>query len=105
MNESAWTDEYVGVRKMISEFANIPESDIKGMRVPFLQGGGDDMFKMMANNGFEYDCSAPTLAYGYKNMQYGRWPYTLDYYSDMDCQIGKLFSDFSPNFYDDLIFF
>lgn len=87
MNESAWTDEYVGVRQMISEFANIPESDIKGVRVPFLQGGGDDMFKMMANNGFEYDCSAPTLAYGYKNMQYGRWPYTLDYYSDMDCQI------------------
>ena len=87
MNETSWYDEMVGVRKMISKFANIPESDIKGIRAPFLQGGGDDMFKMMAENDFLYDCSAPSRAYGYTNLQYGRWPFTYDYYSDMDCQI------------------
>ena len=45
------------------------------------------MYKMMADNDFLYDCSAPSRVYGYTNMKYGRWPFTYDYYSDMDCQI------------------
>ena len=47
MNETSWYDEMVGVRKMISKFTNIPESDIKGIRAPFLPAGGDDMLKML----------------------------------------------------------
>ena len=87
MNETSWYDEMVGVRKMIAKFAKIPESDIKGIRAPFLQAGGDDMLKMMAENDFLYDASAPSRAYGYTNLQNGRWPFTYDYHSDMDCQI------------------
>ena len=57
------------------------------MRIPFLQGGGDDMYQMMADNNFKYDCSQPSRAFGYTNMKYGRYPFTYDYKSDMDCQI------------------
>ena len=42
---------------------------------------------MMAENDFLYDASAPSRAFGYTNMQNGRWPFTYDYKSDMDCQI------------------
>ena len=87
MNKTEWAMEYVGVRQMLSQFANIPESEIKGLRVPFLQGGGDDMFKMMEENDFLYDCSAPSRNFGYTNMANGRWPFTYDYKSGMDCQI------------------
>ena len=45
------------------------------------------MIQMMQDNGFEYDCSAPSRVFGYQNMQYGRWPFTYDWYQDMDCQI------------------
>merc|ERR1719462_1008850 len=51
---------------MIHKFANIPLNDIIGTRAPFLQGGGDEMIQM---------------------MQDGRWPFTYDWYQDMDCQI------------------
>ena len=60
---------------------------IIGVRAPFLQGGGDEMIQMMVDKGFEYDCSAPSRVFGYENMKYGRWPFTYDWYQDMDCQI------------------
>ena len=57
------------------------------MRAPYLQGGGDEMFMMMEDKGFKYDCSEPSLAYGHKYLDYGRYPYTLDFKNDMDCQV------------------
>ena len=57
------------------------------MRTPHLQSGGDEMVQMMRNNNFEYDSSAPSKNYGYLNMDHGRWPFTYDWYNDMDCQI------------------
>ena len=54
--------------------------DILGTRSPFLQSGGDEMYQMMMDKGFEYDCSAPSQLFGYQNLAYGRWPYTYDYY-------------------------
>ena len=58
-----------------------------GIRVPYLQSGGDVQYAMMSNNGFLYDCSRPTLAFGYINMANGLWPFTMDYQVNMDCQI------------------
>ncbi len=60
---------------------------VLGIRAPFLQGGGDDQFAMMKEHGFLYDCSMPTLKYGYLNQNQSVWPYTLDYKNSMDCQI------------------
>jgi len=87
MSAEEWRDEMVGVRKMIGQFANIPPCEVKGMRAPFLQGGGDNMFQMLAENNFLYDCSWPTRAYGYIDAEYGLYPYTLDYASKQDCPI------------------
>ena len=62
------------LRRAVSHFANIPAEDIRGMRAPFLQIGGDTMFQMMEENGLEYDCSMPAREQ--------LFPYTLDYHSE-----------------------
>ena len=95
---------------MISKFAHIDQSEIMGnskyyllniihlslndfkkisigIRAPFLQGGGDEMFMMMQEQGFKYDASAPSQAFGYNHLNHGRYPYTFDYKNDMDCQV------------------
>merc|ERR1711973_96743 len=87
MSTKEWEDEMYGVKQMIHRFANIPNDDIVGVRAPFLQGGGDEMVQMMVDKGFEYDCSSPSRVFGYENLEYGRWPFTYDWYQDMDCQI------------------
>ena len=81
MSPEEWKTEMVGVRKMIGQFANLDPCEVKGNRAPFLQGGGDNMFNMLMNNNFLYDCSWPTRAYGYIDAEYGLYPYTLDYSS------------------------
>lgn len=87
LNATGWEEEMVGVREMIAKFGKIPKTDIVGIRAPFLQGGGDAMYEMMANNGFVYDCSQPSVTFGMENLKFGRWPHTYDYYNDMGCQI------------------
>jgi len=87
MSVEEWKEEMVGVRKMIAQFGNIPPCEIKGTRAPFLQGGGDNMFQMLAENNFLYDCSWPTRQYGYLDAEYAMFPYTLDYKSKQDCPI------------------
>ena len=64
---------------MLTTYGNIPPEEIRGTRAPFLQGGGDKQLNMMEDLGFSYDCSMPTQDNGYIYMDYGRWPYTLDY--------------------------
>ena len=79
-----------GMKTMLTKFAELPDEDIRGTRAPFLQIGGDLQFDMMEELGFEYDCSMPTQENGYIYMDWGRWPYTLDYYvyeMDKGCQI------------------
>ena len=79
-----------GMKSMLTNFAELPAEDIRGTRAPFLQGGGDVQFDMMEELGFEYDASMPTQTNGYINMEYGRWPYTLDYKVNelaQDCQV------------------
>jgi len=87
LDTEGWKDEMVGVRKMIGQFASIPPCEVSGNRAPFLQGGGDSMFQMLAENNFEYDCSWPTRRYGYVDAEFGLFPYTMDYDSIQDCPI------------------
>ena len=58
-----------------------------GVRAPFLQGGGDDQFFMLQEEGFKYDCTMPSRSHGYTSMENGRWPYTTDYRAKQNCQI------------------
>jgi len=79
LNQSEWTAEMGGMKTMLTNFAELPPEEIRGTRAPFLQGGGDVQFDMMEDLGFEFDSSMPTQENGYLYMEYGRWPYTLDY--------------------------
>ncbi|XP_027231311.2 chitin deacetylase 7 [Penaeus vannamei] len=91
-NKSVWVSEMSDLRKIIVHNAKIPEEDIKGWRAPFLEVGGDEMYSAMEELGLEYDCSWPTLKYTnwYGSKPYGAlWPYTLDYPSIQDCQLGR----------------
>ena len=65
------------LRITFNKFANIPVEDFHGMRAPFLQIGGDEMFSMLKDSGIEYDCSIETRDF----MERGLFPYTLDYHS------------------------
>jgi len=87
LDVDGWADEMVGVRKMIAQFATIDPCEITGNRAPFLQGGGDKMFQMLAENNFEYDCSWPTRKFGYLDAEAGLYPYTMDFKTVQDCPI------------------
>jgi len=89
LDVQGWTDEAAGMRDMVSNFAAIPKDDIIGFRAPFLHMGGDEMIEALHNNGFLYDCSWATRAYGYINLDNGLFPYTLDYASYQECEVGR----------------
>ncbi|XP_044761197.1 chitin deacetylase 8 [Coccinella septempunctata] len=76
--------EFGGEREIITKFAKIPEEDIHGIRVPFLQLSGNNSFELIKELDLEYDCSWPTRSF----VEPGLWPYTLDYKSPQDCPIG-----------------
>lgn len=72
LNESIWHAEMGDHRLLMSYFASIPLNKIKGFRAPFLQIGGDAMYKVIQESGLEYDCSRTTNT---RDL----WPYTAEY--------------------------
>jgi len=82
LNESMWQAEIDDQRFQMAHLANITIDDIKGMRAPLLQIGGDFMYKAIHEN-LTWECTRPTL----NVRQPGLWPYTNDYASIQDCQI------------------
>ncbi len=74
-----WADEMNGQRNHISKKAMIPKSVIRGLRVPFLEIGGDTQFEMMRDYGFEYDASFLAGPYNDRDWRTAVWPYTLEY--------------------------
>ncbi|CAL8073271.1 unnamed protein product [Orchesella dallaii] len=83
LNQTMWRAEVVDQREQLSQFARVPTSEIKGLRAPFLQIGGDDMYNVLKQANFQWECSRPTLNF----RKPGLWPYTNDYRSTQDCQI------------------
>ena len=63
--------EMEGQRNQLSQFADIPLSEIRGLRIPFLDTAGDVQMRMMADVGFQYDATFMTSVRA--------WPFTLDY--------------------------
>ena len=70
-----WEREIQGQRENLAQLASIPEEEIRGMRAPFLDTGGDEQYKMMEKHGFEYDASFMTGPHD----KGGAWPFTLDF--------------------------
>ncbi len=70
-----WYREVEGQRDNIASKAGIPKNEITGLRVPYLELGGDRQFRMMRDVGLEYDATFMTGPYD----EGGAWPFTLDY--------------------------
>jgi len=84
LNATMWEEEIVQQRTQLSRFSQLPEADIKGIRVPFLMMGGNTMYSAFQASGFEWDCTR-----GSSNQRFpGIWPYTNDYRSIQDCPVG-----------------
>ncbi|XP_014666092.1 PREDICTED: uncharacterized protein LOC106808050 [Priapulus caudatus] len=77
-----WTEEMADERTILRNLAKVNVRDVKGMRTPYLQMGGNTQFKMMQENGFLYDASMPTI-----QNNPALWPYTLDYLSTQECTV------------------
>lgn len=46
-----WADEIAGQREILQRFANVKPEDVKGMRAPYLQTGGNSQFQMLWEKG------------------------------------------------------
>nr|KAG5703089.1 hypothetical protein BaRGS_012151 [Batillaria attramentaria] len=78
--------EILTQRKNIADLAEIPITDIKGWRSPFLQPSGDHQFEVLYQNNFTYDA---TLTYPFPRNVYSpvMWPFTLDFSYPLVCNI------------------
>jgi len=78
-DEVKWADEVIGMAEMLVRYAGVNPKDIKGMRAPFLQVGGDAMFSTLRRYGLYYDSSMSTAQKS--------WPYTLEYRMPHSCSV------------------
>lgn len=79
-NYSDYVTEIYGEKMNIVVKSGVPPKEIKGMRVPFLQNGGDNMFKMLKDYNFTYDSSLVTgpIKMTQFHSKEPIYPYTLD---------------------------
>lgn len=80
-------DEIEGMREELVAKAGIPYGDIKGMRVPFLQIGGDNQYKVLQDFNYLYDSSMVT-GHLLRDKRSPIWPFTLDY--PVDCKYSSV---------------
>lgn len=101
-NYTVWLSELSDAKKMIDRYGYVDESLITGVRAPFMQIGGDDMFKALNDSHFEYDSSWTALHYTnwYGDSPLGAlYPYTLDFTSPQigkDCPVGTCPAEHYP---------
>jgi hypothetical protein len=76
--------EFSGQREIMAHFADIPMSDLNGMRLPLFQKSGNASYEALVQSGLTYDSSWATQNY----IKPGMWPYSLDYASAQDCPMG-----------------
>ncbi|UXI21078.1 uncharacterized protein NH340_JMT07021 [Sarcoptes scabiei] len=77
-----WYKDIVGQRDILHLYGGVNKADIRGMRAPFLQVGGNKQFEMLHEENFTYDSSMPV----FENSP-PFWPYTLDYSINHECMI------------------
>ncbi len=81
-SKSQWAKEINGQREIIHSYSGVKLEDIRGMRAPFLQIGGNKQFEMLYETNFTYDSS---MAIFENSPPF--WPYTLDYTINHECMI------------------
>lgn len=81
-SKSQWFKEVNGQREILNMYGGVKMNDVRGMRAPFLQIGGNKMFEMLYDANFTYDSSMPI----FENSP-PLWPYTLDYQLNHECMI------------------
>ncbi|XP_077552224.1 chitin deacetylase 7-like [Haemaphysalis longicornis] len=86
LDSTGWEAEFVAERRILRNYALIPEEDMVGARAPFLEVGSGGSHVMMHNNGFLYDSSVP-VNLTQKPNKLSVYPYTLDYGFQTDCYI------------------
>ena len=77
-----WGRELAGQAELLSRHALVEPSDITGSRAPFLETGGDSMFRALSQFGFLYDSSLPS---SYQSP--ALWPYTVHQGARQPCSI------------------
>jgi len=76
-----WVQEMVGMRSMLSKWANISTADMNGLRAPRLKPGGKSQYDMMYEYGFLWDSSVTVPP-----LNTPLWPYSLDYEIPHKCR-------------------
>ncbi|XP_076041550.1 chitin deacetylase 8-like [Oratosquilla oratoria] len=96
-NYSVWKQEMEDLRTMVTRYGLVSRNEDLGWRAPFLEIGGDEMFRALYDQYALYDCSWTSLKYSgwYVSPNDSKtlpplFPYTLDHNTEFqDCQIGK----------------
>lgn len=81
-SKAKWLNEINGQREILHLYGGVAYEDVRGMRAPFLQPGGNNQFGMLYEANFTYDSSLPVFD---NNPPY--WPYTFDYRMNHECMI------------------
>ncbi|CAN7986912.1 unnamed protein product [Ixodes hexagonus] len=85
LSSKGWKAEIYDQRTLIARSADIPASDIIGMRAPLLVTGGDNSYRMINETELQYDSSIPHLRV--RGQQNPVFPYTLNYGLQTVCLI------------------
>ena len=93
--ESQWGLEIGGQAELLSRHALVAPEHITGVRAPFLETGGDPMFRALTRLGFQYDSSLPS---SYQSP--ALWPYTAHQGARQSCSIPPCPSQSHPELWE-----
>ncbi|XP_022240245.1 uncharacterized protein LOC106458349 isoform X2 [Limulus polyphemus] len=94
-SKNKWFKEIQGQREILHLYGGVKMEDIRGMRAPFLQIGGNHMFEMLFEANFTYDSSMPVF-----ENDPPFWPFTLDYTINNECMITPCPSESFPGLWE-----
>ena len=95
LSEQQWGRELGGQAELLSRHGLVEPSHVTGARAPFLETGGDAMFRAMAQLGFRYDSSLPS---SYQRPPL--WPYTAHQGTHQPCSIPPCPSASQPDMWE-----
>ena len=93
--KNQWLKEIDGQRQILNAYAGVKLQDVRGMRAPFLQIGGNKQFEMLLEANFTYDSSMPIFE---NDPPY--YPYTLDHPISHECMIAPCPSKSFPGLWE-----
>ncbi|XP_076462471.1 chitin deacetylase 7-like [Babylonia areolata] len=76
---AVWDQQIQGMRQLLAQGTGLPVTQIRGMRAPNLQLGGDVQYSMLKARGFLYDSSMYGGTLEKEDDGPPLWPFTLDY--------------------------